>query len=119
MDNNIPSHTKIVHRIPCTPRPALFNVQDKLPTLEEMQAWVGGDIEYVWVLFNGQRTPMVVNEVGAGPFGLKQLPVNERATEIYHAWTLSQGKPRPDALVYGHVLVLEGFERDVMYGEEE
>ena len=41
----------------------------------------GNDMEHVTVIHNGKRTDMFVDEIGA----LKRLPVNCRATAIYHA----------------------------------
>ena len=51
---------------------------------------VGGDLEHVTVLHGGERRDMFVNEIGhvrkGGP-----LPLNEAATEIYCANSVSQG----------------------------
>ncbi len=51
---------------------------EKKPTLEEMQAWVGGYIEVVRVSFEGKKVPMVVNEEGL----IHRLPINYQAGRI-------------------------------------
>lgn len=69
----------------------------------EMQAMVGrGTVEVVDVLFNGKRCQMIVDEDGIG----KSLPINDAATEIYHAYALQRGAmPFP---IVGTAVVFEG-----------
>ncbi len=47
--------------------------------------FVEGRLEHVAVLFNGRRADMFVEEHSAG-----NLPINEEATKIYHASSLSR-----------------------------
>lgn len=51
---------------------------DGHPTLEQMQALVGGYIEHLDVDFEGKRQHMLVNEEGL----FRGLPVNTKATMI-------------------------------------
>lgn len=71
--------------------------KDDKPTLEEMQAFVGGPIEPVQVFYEGRACRMVLNEEGLR----KGLPVNPRATQLYHAMGGN--------LVVGNVIVLQGY----------
>lgn len=48
-------------------------------SLEEMQAYVGGYIELVHVLYKDKPTYMVVHDEGR----ILGLPINEKATDIY------------------------------------
>ena len=55
-------------------------VANKQPSLTEMQQFVGGYIEMVPLPLDGHERWMVVNEDGI----MVNLPVNKRATEIFH-----------------------------------
>ena len=89
----------------------LLTPNAKMPTLEVMQSTVGGDVEYVAVLYKNKRTYMVVNEMGAmAVHGRPPLPVNKAATEIYHAASRARGLDwagPPE--IHGDVLLLEGY----------
>lgn len=79
-------------------------------TSKKLREIIGGWIEYVHVLYKDKPTYMVVNEEGA----LMQLPVNLKATEIYHEATRRRtGMSKRAAMgslawIYGDVVVLEG-----------
>lgn len=66
---------------------------------------VDGQYEHVAVLFNGRRADMFVEEHSAG-----SMPVNELATKIYHASSLSRD-PKADTStwpkVYGPAIVFD------------
>lgn len=87
-------------------------------SLGEMQKIVGGYVEQVYVLHNGKRCTMFVNEEGAiAVKGRDPLPMNRAATEIYHTYVLSQGKLRQHQIVdlpriYGVAIVYDGEYRD-------
>ena len=72
---------------------------DRVPNREDLKRLVGGDIEYVSVLYKGKPTKMVVNESGAVQD--PPLPVNEKATEIYHAASLARKERGEDIRVLG------------------
>jgi hypothetical protein len=79
------------------------------PPREMLQAVVGGEwLEWVWVLFGGKRTRMIVNEVGG--ISEPQLPPNPFATAIYWANIIDQGRvPDADAAwIFGDVVLLDG-----------
>ena len=57
------------------------------PDLDTLQKLVDGNIELVHVLFAGTPAHMIVNEEGL----IHRLPLNYRATAIYHAASLSRG----------------------------
>lgn len=81
---------------------------DAAPNLETMKKYVGGWIELVHVLHEGQRRQMIVNEEGR----LLDLERNERATDIY--WNAARARgvdltigfqsinPKPDTPPYIH-----------------
>lgn len=90
------------------PFPAMFDYDRDNKRMREI---VGGDIEFVWVEYEGQRTCMIVNETGA--IQSPPLPVNEWATRIYHTWpakrdglTLEQARDAYPT-VHGDVALLE------------
>jgi len=60
---------------------------DQEPTFTDMQKFVGGHIEIVNVLYQDKACHMIVHEEGM----ILQLPVNEVATEIYHAASKARG----------------------------
>lgn len=69
---------------------------------------VGGDIEYVAVIFMEQPATMIVNERGA----IEKLPINARATAIY--WTATiQGitgvafDPLTAPMIHGIAVLIE------------
>lgn len=72
------------------------------PTINEL---VDGRLEHVAVLFNGRRADMFVEEHSAG-----NMPVNDEATKIYHASSLSR-EPGADTRdwpkVYGVAVVFD------------
>ena len=81
-----------------------------------LRNFVGGDIEYVAVLFNGKPATMIVNEIGAvrnseinqtGP-----MQPNARATAIY--WTATiigrtgvHFNPLKDPMIHGTAVLVE------------
>lgn len=75
---------------------------DIRPKINEL---LEGRLEHVSVLFNGKRADMFVVEDSAG-----NLPVNELATKIYHASSLSRN-PTADtsswAKIYGSAVVFD------------
>lgn len=75
---------------------------EKHPPIEAIQHFVGGDAERVWVLFNGTRCAMFVNENG---HQLK-LQINPRATDIYHEAAKKRGLANPYPIL-GDAIVLE------------
>lgn len=72
------------------------------PPLEDLQSFVGGYVECVWVLFNEKRCAMFVNEDGHR----LNLPVNLQATKIYHEAALRKGRINPNPIL-GNAMVLE------------
>lgn len=76
----------LIHWMPVE-GPEVTEDASEQPEYERLREYVGGWIEYVSVLYKGKRTTMVVNEEGR----LNDLPINERATEIYYAAAASQG----------------------------
>ncbi|MFP3554209.1 hypothetical protein SB861_26410 [Paraburkholderia sp. SIMBA_049] len=59
---------------------------DRVPASHTLRKFVEGDLEYVWVLYDGLRTCMVVNETGAIRMADRDpLPVNVAASKIYAA----------------------------------
>lgn len=78
-------------------------VVDDRAFLDKLQQLVGGYIEIVWVLYNGKRTAMIVNEDGLS----LGLPPNIRGTEIYRETAKLSGHDSRDVVV-GDVVVLEG-----------
>lgn len=72
------------------------------PLINEL---VEGRLEHVAVLFNGKRADMFVEEHSAG-----NMPVNDEATKIYHAASLSR-EPKADTSdwpkVYGVAVVFD------------
>lgn len=73
-----------------------------LPVLQAVRA--KAHLEHVAVLYKGNRASMFVDDEGA----LFDLPVNIRATEIYHAASRSVGRDVSDApLIYGDVIQFE------------
>jgi Domain of unknown function (DUF3846) len=87
------------------------SVTQKEFTLEQMQQIVGGYIERVTVLCDKKLCDMIVNEEGA----LRNLPINTKATEIYHALSklhVKQGAVMPlifpPCSIYGDVIIFDG-----------
>lgn len=82
------------------------------PTLDQMRDFIGDNIEFVSVLFQDKPAHMIVDEMGA----LKPLPVNERATSIYHNAQVKPSckkrgivyKAEEYAQIHGPAMVLEG-----------
>ena len=69
---------------------------------------VGGTAEFAWVSFNGKRTCMVVNDGAIAEDDQTTLPLNEKATEVFHAWGKSQGHKTSKARkVHGTVVMLD------------
>jgi len=78
------------------------------PTLEAMQAYVEGNIEVVNVLFHNAPHQMIVNEEGM----IRHMPLNWKATSIYHCnWITREGKI-PDAPICGPAILLQGIKLD-------
>lgn len=78
---------------------------DTAPQQSDLQAFVGGCVEVVWVLFRGKRAAMLVNEDGHR----LGLPFNSRGTEIYHEVARQRGQCNPNPIL-GNALVLEDIE---------
>lgn len=80
--------------------------------LEASQKIVGGFIEIVSVLHNAKPCTMVVNEEGAlckWGTGQLPLPINARASDIYKAWSRTQGRVWVGApYIHGDVILYEG-----------
>ena len=79
----------------------------KKETLEQLQGWVGGYIECVRVRFAGRIRDVWINEEGL----LKNLPVNQEATNLYEA-TLGCSLKNP--LVGDVVIILPNKKRRVL-----
>lgn len=47
---------------------------------KEVNKFLGGELEFVSVMYNKKHAFMLTNEIGA----LNGMPVNARATDIYH-----------------------------------
>jgi len=78
---------------------------------ERARQYVGGWVELVWVLHNDRRTLMLVNE--EGHILKPPLPLNARATFIYHANGKSQGRDMRGApLICGNVVLFENIPAD-------
>lgn len=78
---------------------------DAAPQLSDLQEFVSGYVEVVWVLFRGKRAAMLVNEDGHR----LGLPFNTRGTEIYHEVARQRGLCNPNPIL-GNALVLEDIE---------
>jgi len=76
------------------------------PDVGSCELYLGGDREWVHVLFKGKRTRMLVNENGIA----LGLPINAEATEIYHAWPRSKGMDVTGRHIHGNAILLEGIE---------
>lgn len=72
----------------------------EMPTLQEMQAYVGGYIEHVSLTFDGHPLSLIVNEDGRR----LGLPTNAQAT------ALTVGRVLGD--IVGNAIVIEGGLRD-------
>lgn len=71
------------------------------------RAIVGGFVEVVWVLHQGKRTCMLVHETGA--IENPPLPINTKATDIYHQASKARGKDWVGPpFVHGTVILYEG-----------
>ena len=57
--------------------PIIKTIDDIEPTLQEMQKFVGGYIEVVYL---GKESMMIIDEEGK----LKEKPINQEATDIAH-----------------------------------
>lgn len=68
-----------MYRVPVTGDPQPFG--DRMPSLVELQTWVGGYVEHVGLQVNGQECHLFVNEDGRR---LGLMP-NEFATGVYGA----------------------------------
>lgn len=79
-------------------------------TREEVQAFVGGDIEYVQVLFEEAPCYMLVNEIGALPMNNRgPLPINAWATDVYHNAMRARGKDWiGPPFIHGDIVLYQG-----------
>lgn len=95
------------------------NIDERKDTLKQI---VGGDLEYVAVLYEGEPATMIVNELGAvadpetNPGGL--LAPNARATAIYWTATITgrtgaDFKPLSAPMVHGHAVLIEKSKREL------
>lgn len=84
--------------------------RDDAPTLEELQAAVGGYIELVHVYYRGVPCQMFVDEEGL----LKKLPRNVAATElVYESASINAAKDRVRfngrvPYIVGDAVILDG-----------
>ena len=78
------------------------------------QRFNGSHLEFVWVLHNNKRTLMIVDELGAIPVKSGYpLPINMKATDIYHNASRSRGKDWVGPpYIHGDVLLFEAIEID-------
>jgi hypothetical protein len=90
--------------------PPVYSGQAELR--KRLKEIVGGDIEHVFVEYNGERACMIVNETGAVQD--PQLPINLEATRIYHTYPARVNDiPLDDYFednpkIYGDVVLLDG-----------
>lgn len=76
---------------------------------DEAKKIVGGWTETVWVLHQRKRTCMLVNETGA--IQDPPLPINKKATEIYHNASRARGQDWKGApYIHGTVILYEGMD---------
>ena len=84
--------------------PKTIYIEDKQPTLKEIQKMVGGYIEFVW---DNGVVQVICNEEGK----LQGLPVNKEATKIWAELLFEGGNAvigrMTDCLV-GDVVILKG-----------
>ena len=92
-----------------------FHQTGAAPPREWLQEQVGGDVEYVRVLFKDGESTMIVNESG----GVQNPPlsVNARATAIY--WTATilgrtgvKFDPLIEPLIHGTAVLIEGVRKN-------
>lgn len=86
------------------------------PSYDELRSYLnGGYVEVVWVLHNGKRAQLIVDEEGS----LKNLPFNPKATAIYRATAEHMAKQYREqnlpitfvpneAIILGVAILLEG-----------
>jgi hypothetical protein len=77
--------------------------RDQVLTLEEMQAFVGGQIQVVPIVFNKIWSSMILNEEGK----LRGFPVNITASMLYQRSNRTTGD-----FIVGDVLIVEGGIKD-------
>lgn len=77
--------------------------------MNKAENYFGRYAEMVWVLHKDRRTLMLVDEIGA----IMGLPVNPRATEIYHQASRAQGRDwEGPPYIHGDVVLFEDIEID-------
>lgn len=72
----------------------------------EVNKFLGGEFEFVQVLYENKPRYMLVNEIGA----MIPLPRNIRATDIYHNAMRARGKDWPidsPPFIHGDVILVE------------
>jgi hypothetical protein len=74
-----------------------------VPDYGTCERFLQGAREFVWVLYEGRRTCMLVNENGIA----LGLPINDAATEIYRTWPRMKRMYAEDRHIYGNAMVLE------------
>lgn len=89
------------------PLQTTMQVIEESPSLEELQKLVGGYIEVVNVIFNGNSSQMIINEEGK----LNVLPYNAIATKILQQTAKNKGYINLDYIV-GTAIILEGIRLD-------
>jgi len=78
------------------------------PSLEQLQDYVGGFIEVVNVLVDGQATQMVVNDEGL----IRDMPVNVLASKHYATYALQELRCYPPTPICGNAVLLRGLVLD-------
>lgn len=76
----------------------------KPPSLRSLQEYVEGNIELVNVFFRGEHEQMIVNEEGF----MCALPLNVRATSLYHCHSLAVRGEIPYSYIVGNAILLQG-----------
>ncbi|MRV70553.1 hypothetical protein GJ700_02320 [Duganella sp. FT92W] len=76
---------------------------DTVPDYSACEDFLQGGREFVWVMYEGKRTCMLVNENGIA----LSLPINRAATEIYRAWPRKKQMDVKDLHIHGNAMVLE------------
>ena len=84
--------------------PKTIYIEDKQPTLKEIQKMVGGYLEFVW---DNGVVQVICNEEGK----LQGLPINREATEIWAELLFEGGNSiisRMSDCLVGDVVILKG-----------
>lgn len=73
------------------------------PQLAQLQALVNGPIQIVpqWGSYEGKRCTVYANEEGL----LRGLPYNQKATDLWRAWSAERGRGRHVGSLVGTVVI--------------